>query len=146
MAYTAPVGFALEGCDPRLHHEPDDEKFAKRFTSPYSSEDDVPLEAYLYWATVKRQTDQLDAAKNKDNATGIQLPSKVKDDSKTTNVESEETMAQSLAWDLDRDKLQAQRALRSASWQAVFYLITTDILGPSSAPWAFSQMIVDYGK
>jgi len=34
----------------------------------------------------------------------------------------------------------ASRALRTATWGAVFYLITTDILGPFSVPWAMSQM------
>ena len=35
---------------------------------------------------------------------------------------------------------QASRAMRTAGWGGVFYLITTDILGPTSAPWAFAQM------
>ncbi|ODA79024.1 hypothetical protein RJ55_04614 [Drechmeria coniospora] len=34
----------------------------------------------------------------------------------------------------------ASRALRTASWGAVFFLITTDVLGPFSTPWAFAQM------
>lgn len=34
----------------------------------------------------------------------------------------------------------ASRAARSATWGAVFYLITTDILGPFSVPWAISQL------
>jgi len=33
----------------------------------------------------------------------------------------------------------ANRALRLASWASVFYLITTDILGPFNAPFAISQ-------
>ncbi|EIW74201.1 hypothetical protein CONPUDRAFT_67730 [Coniophora puteana RWD-64-598 SS2] len=37
----------------------------------------------------------------------------------------------------------AEGALRNASWGTVFYLITTDILGPYSSPWAFAQ--VGYG-
>lgn len=37
----------------------------------------------------------------------------------------------------------ASGALRTASWGSVFYLITTDILGPYTNPWAFSQ--VGYG-
>ncbi|KAI4266359.1 MAG: hypothetical protein L6R38_008797 [Xanthoria sp. 2 TBL-2021] len=58
----------------------------------------------------------------------------------------------------DEERLQASRALRTATWGAVFYLITTDILGPyttayasnrspargslanRSKSWAFSQM------
>ncbi|PYI00022.1 hypothetical protein BO71DRAFT_341301 [Aspergillus ellipticus CBS 707.79] len=35
---------------------------------------------------------------------------------------------------------QAQRAGRTATWGSIFYLITTDILGPSNVPWAISQM------
>jgi hypothetical protein len=33
---------------------------------------------------------------------------------------------------------QAQHAARTASWAAIFYLITTDILGPFSIPWAIA--------
>ncbi|KAF3761947.1 hypothetical protein M406DRAFT_266940 [Cryphonectria parasitica EP155] len=33
----------------------------------------------------------------------------------------------------------ANRALRTAGWGSVFYLITTDVLGPSNTPWAFAQ-------
>ncbi|KAI0094160.1 transmembrane amino acid transporter protein-domain-containing protein [Irpex rosettiformis] len=42
--------------------------------------------------------------------------------------------------DIDEDLINARRALRTASWFAVFYLITTDILGPFNAPFAFSQV------
>lgn len=38
------------------------------------------------------------------------------------------------------EREQAYRAFRTAGWISVFYLITTDILGPYSAPWAFSQL------
>ncbi|OGE55687.1 hypothetical protein PENARI_c004G01482 [Penicillium arizonense] len=34
----------------------------------------------------------------------------------------------------------AQRAVRTASWGSIFYLIATDLLGPNSVPWAFSKM------
>ncbi|GAB7363018.1 hypothetical protein MBLNU230_g3312t1 [Neophaeotheca triangularis] len=34
----------------------------------------------------------------------------------------------------------ASRAARTATWGAVFYLITTDILGPFSVPWSLSQL------
>ncbi|KAG1855713.1 transmembrane amino acid transporter protein-domain-containing protein [Suillus subalutaceus] len=37
----------------------------------------------------------------------------------------------------------ASGALRTATWGSMFYLITTDILGPYSTPWAFQQ--VGYG-
>lgn len=35
----------------------------------------------------------------------------------------------------DEDYVQASRALRTATWGAVFYLITTDILGPFTTAW-----------
>ncbi|KAI9852675.1 MAG: hypothetical protein M1838_006132 [Thelocarpon superellum] len=40
----------------------------------------------------------------------------------------------------DQEWVQASRAARTATWGAVFYLITTDILGPFSVPWAMSQL------
>ncbi|RSH93075.1 hypothetical protein EHS25_007428 [Saitozyma podzolica] len=40
----------------------------------------------------------------------------------------------------ESEHARAYRALRVASWQAVFYLITTDILGFSSAPLAFAEL------
>ncbi|ORX48818.1 hypothetical protein DM01DRAFT_1291785 [Hesseltinella vesiculosa] len=43
-------------------------------------------------------------------------------------------------WALSEELAQASRALRTATWLNVFYLITTDILGPTSAPWSFSQL------
>ncbi|TFK47166.1 hypothetical protein OE88DRAFT_1666471 [Heliocybe sulcata] len=40
----------------------------------------------------------------------------------------------------EQELLNARRALRTAGWISVFYLITTDILGPFNAPYAFSQV------
>jgi uncharacterized membrane protein len=41
--------------------------------------------------------------------------------------------------DLDAEWRQASRALRNASWGAIFYLITTDILGWSQTPYVFAN-------
>ncbi|KIJ62499.1 hypothetical protein HYDPIDRAFT_94547 [Hydnomerulius pinastri MD-312] len=43
----------------------------------------------------------------------------------------------------DSEYRAASSSLRTATWGSVFYLITTDILGPYSAPYAFAQ--VGYG-
>jgi len=40
----------------------------------------------------------------------------------------------------DDEWTNANRALRTASWGAIFYLITTDILGPFALPYAFASM------
>ncbi|CBQ73453.1 related to neutral amino acid permease [Sporisorium reilianum SRZ2] len=39
----------------------------------------------------------------------------------------------------EKETLNAHRAFKTATWVAVFYLITTDILGPYGAPYAMSQ-------
>ncbi|THY79686.1 amino acid transporter-like protein [Aureobasidium pullulans] len=39
----------------------------------------------------------------------------------------------------DADWRRASRATRTASWSSIFFLITTDILGPTGAPWAFAN-------
>lgn len=39
----------------------------------------------------------------------------------------------------DEEWAVASRAVRTATWGAVFYLITTDILGPYSVPYVFSK-------
>jgi hypothetical protein len=36
--------------------------------------------------------------------------------------------------------LDGSRAARTATWVAIFYLVTTDILGLFSVPWAFPQL------
>ena len=41
---------------------------------------------------------------------------------------------------LEVEKINARRALRVASWSTVFYLITTDILGPFNAPYAIANL------
>jgi hypothetical protein len=40
----------------------------------------------------------------------------------------------------EAERMNAIRALRVTSWISVFYLITTDILGPFNAPFAISQV------
>lgn len=51
-----------------------------------------------------------------------------------------ETPPEKSGLDIDDELITARRALRTASWAAIFYLITTDILGPFNAPFAFSQV------
>jgi hypothetical protein len=40
----------------------------------------------------------------------------------------------------EAERMNALRALKVTSWMAVFYLITTDIIGPFNAPYAISQV------
>ncbi|GAC97645.1 amino acid transporter [Pseudozyma hubeiensis SY62] len=41
--------------------------------------------------------------------------------------------------DTEKESRNAHRAIKTATWVAIFYLITTDILGPYGAPYAMSQ-------
>jgi len=44
-------------------------------------------------------------------------------------------------WEVtEAEWVNASRAARTATWGAVFYLITTDILGPYTVGWAFTQL------
>ncbi|KAL8773485.1 MAG: hypothetical protein Q9209_001589 [Squamulea sp. 1 TL-2023] len=65
-----------------------------------------------------------------------------KDDITAVNKKSSDGSPTTQSWHnvSDEERLQASRALRTATWGAVFYLITTDILGPYSTAWAFSRM------
>jgi len=40
----------------------------------------------------------------------------------------------------DEEWQNSSRALRTASWAAIFYLITTDILGPFNVPFAMGTL------
>lgn len=85
-------------------------KFSERF------EHRVPLfEEYLYYAAIQRRAEE--------------VPVDVHD----------VISAQSLNED-QAERVNALRALRSASWASIFYLITTDVLGPFNAPFAISQV------
>ncbi|KAK9760605.1 hypothetical protein K7432_015215, partial [Basidiobolus ranarum] len=80
MPHTAPGALASDGIDPHLHHETlvhhpnhgttpsKEESTVKRSlapvenqlgVSPYNTKDEIPLEAYLYWASVKRENEKL---------------------------------------------------------------------------------------
>ena len=63
-----------------------------------------------------------------------------KDDDVEAKVEPVEDGGAGFLNPTEAERMQAQRALRSSTWVAMMYLITTDILGPQSAPWAFSQL------
>ncbi|GJJ09159.1 hypothetical protein Clacol_003381 [Clathrus columnatus] len=59
----------------------------------------------------------------------------------THTPDAEKPPATRLAVVSEEEKRMAQRALRTTTWVGVFYLITTDILGPFSTGWAFSQVV-----
>lgn len=79
------------------------------------------FDTYMYWAKVSRAIEEEERTNKHNN-----------EDSSFTSV--------AVAGMVDPDYYHAQRALRTATRANVFFLITTDILGPSNAPWAISRL------
>ncbi|KAL9613542.1 MAG: hypothetical protein Q9167_001927 [Letrouitia subvulpina] len=110
----------------------------------------VTLEEYMHFASIARQ--------HPNERPGTMLPSNGrifgklnlfglrKNQELNANVSNVEKnngdFPEHSAWAnvTDDEWVQASRAIRTATWGAVFYLITTDILGPFTTAWAFSQM------
>jgi len=100
-----------------------------------------PIEELIYYANIQRET-YLEGHDEK----GISKFNQVLHwaDEKTkehpvnvtvTPLDMDDTLSER-----EKEKLNAHRALRTAGWAAMFYLITTDILGPFNAPYAFSTI------
>lgn len=90
-----------------------------------SSENDnsrnVPLQAFSYYADIQREYEK-------------------SNDYDGLYAAQREQMYTDANSNLTPSKLESQRMLRLAKAYSVFFLITTDILGPSNAPNAVSQM------
>ena len=108
----------------------------------------VTFEEYYYYAQRTRiEEDEAVAALPKDGFKSILFPSKSAAGVETHNNAgfdaannknlSDKAQRMSIS---DDEWTNASRALRTASWGAVFYLITTDILGPFGLPYAFATM------
>jgi len=155
---------ALDGGDPRLHGGPgvDDKGIAAGFnyetTETYTEEQigrairpqmrklhdpKVTYEEYAYYAAMTRQEEDTYAAQQGGTGIlGVLFPSKsgsgagdVRKASVTNYSTAEKRMQIS-----DEEWTNASRALRTATGSAIFFLITTDILGPFGLPYAFASM------
>jgi hypothetical protein len=125
-----------------------DEKTEKHLATPEetsredyieSTQTSVPFEAYLYFAALQRSEERNSASPHGEHfvdnlvhrLSGHKGPN-VNIDA-TAHLESHREIPLS-------ERETASRALRLASTSSVFYLITTDILGPFNAPFAISQV------
>jgi len=105
----------------------------------YSDIKDVPFEDFLHYALIQRTKEEHEAGAITGNSlsnpfgkyANTRLPLAA-----VTNLEEPEAVM--TADELERSN--ARRALRQAGWAAVFFLITTDILGPFNAPIAIAQL------
>ena len=105
------------------------------------------FEDYLYFAALQRLAEETTAsdtpageAKDQHQGKGNWFTrlSDHKGQNVNVDVRIVENPAPPTADELEREN--TSRALRLASWSTVFYLITTDILGPFNAPYAISQV------
>ncbi|OJJ68378.1 hypothetical protein ASPBRDRAFT_32979 [Aspergillus brasiliensis CBS 101740] len=122
----------------------------------------VTLEEYMYWAKIERQLEEdenrqyvlergpLTVGKVIKNrfSKGVHHEREKNGAQKPPQIGGEKGMVASAPSDsssvvTDEEWRNAARALRTASWGTVFYLITTDVLGWANAPFVFAS--VGYG-
>ncbi|KAL1311506.1 hypothetical protein AAFC00_001629 [Neodothiora populina] len=107
-------------------------------------EKNVSFEEYLYFANWTREYEKTLSTTGRgiSHLTSVLGTNKEKKivESEMSNQDQSESTTQSMGVITDYEWHQASRAARTATWGAVFYLITTDILGPFSVPWAFAQL------
>lgn len=148
---------ALSGGDPRLSVDEGKNGISSQvYTVPQMRklhDPNVSFEEYNYYANKTRAEEDQDAmdARSSGNSTGILgviFPAKSGKGmereegrkgsmiAKTVNLSNPDKRAQIS----DDEWTNANRALRTATWGAIFYLITTDILGPFGLPYAFASM------
>ncbi|TGO66012.1 hypothetical protein BOTNAR_0070g00130 [Botryotinia narcissicola] len=161
---TPMANLALEGGDPRdPHHPVTGDAKATELALPSIHDPSITFEEYVYWAKITRAEEKI----ANERFVGAQGPRNWK--STITNrfstgkgaKDSFDTPPTTTLASNEKDGLDeksvvpggpvqsavseaewktASRAVRTAGWSGVFYLITTDILGPFSVPWAFAQM------
>ena len=122
MCGTSRARFTYKGALFRSGEASMDSKPFNNAELPHSSHSKVVFEDYLFHAALQR----------KDN--GGQ-----KVNSEFTEVIDEPKGLPPLSPD-EQERIQATRALRMASWISTFFLLTTDLVGPITTPYAISQL------
>ncbi|KAJ7657866.1 putative amino acid transporter [Mycena polygramma] len=143
-----PGNLALDGGDPRLHaseHEKDEKVDSIRQASPIGAvipphargpnDPNVTFEEYYYYAQQTRAEEEAHPATGRETTwASLIWPSKSDGGVEKRESSTKEGVITDTEW------TDASRALRTATRGAVFYLITTDILGPFGLPYAFATM------
>lgn len=160
-----PAALNLDGGDPRTSvHGPDATEYPTPVLRNLH-DPSVTIEQYFYWAKITREEEKgvarlkhpikkvLGLRKEDDiTTTATHAQNSVASEKATTeppvislhhtdnaaNEERQNTGASGpiqSSMTTDEEWLQATRAAKTATWGAVFYLITTDILGPYSVPY-----------
>ncbi|KAF9244496.1 hypothetical protein BU15DRAFT_85879 [Melanogaster broomeanus] len=140
---------AVEAHDPRVHLTEGDDIPGP--DHPVLHDGSAPnFETYLHFAEEQRAKEIEEARREGVIVTGSLLsqlwPTKKPSQTDETSVVSQEKKSdidEAVLTVPDSEYRAASSSLRTATWGSIFYLITTDILGPYSTPFAFAQ--VGYG-
>ncbi|THX21220.1 hypothetical protein D6D17_00186 [Aureobasidium pullulans] len=158
---TQPAALALDGGDPRMSVT--GPGIAELPTPALRNLHDpsVTIEEYFYWAKITREEEKsipkvnspvrklLSSGKRDTTSTTITgtdptqsgLSKQSSGGATNEKLSDSETPRNARPVAVTEDEwLNAARAARTATWGSIFYLITTDVLGPYSVPWALAQM------
>jgi hypothetical protein len=158
MAFNA-ANLALDGGDPRMEKNPGQyaldhghdtkrgEVVGGHFTveaAQVHNDPEVLFEEYLHYAKITRAEERAyegndinrkepwslgGVIKNRFSKGHVHEVNAVVEEGTITTTHNNATTVTDLEW------RQASRALRTASWGSIFFLITTDILGPQGAAY-----------
>ena len=110
----------------------------------YGGESAVVFEEYLYYAALQRRAEDgigpSTAYPLAEKRSWLNKLSDHKGPNVNVDVRHVEDANLVPTSEDELERMNAIRALRVTSWISVFYLITTDILGPFNAPFAISQV------
>lgn len=153
--YIPSAALAGEGGDPQLEHN---NSLINAEEEDNRHERDISFEEYVYYAGITRAEEKiadeefrrirgprsvantLKGRFSKGGNHAAEQPQPVADESRVTSEKSGELnekgepTGEVAAPNYAAELKQASRAMRTASWGSIFYLITTDILGPFTCP------------
>jgi hypothetical protein len=118
------ANLALDGGDPRLHHDEVGVGAYTRRQDRKLHDRSVTFDEYYHYAKLTRAEQE----------TGVSGDHALTPFRNTSEKSSQEMSPENHARVTDGEWIMASRAIRTATWLAVFYLITTDILGPYGVP------------
>jgi len=105
----------------------------------YSNMSEVPFEEFLHYSLIQRTKEEHEAGAVAGDGMANPFGKYTNSRLPIAAVTSLETEAEEMTPE-QLERSNARRALRQAGWAAVFFLITTDILGPFNAPIAIAQL------
>lgn len=162
------ANLALEGGDPRNVEHPVTAATGEPIETQLlraAHDSSVTFEEYVYWASITRAEEKIENRKHmaasgpktfksiiKNRFSNYKAPTTAIDSPRSDSIKETPTEDRSeklmgsptrtpgnLGGVSDSEYKNASRAIRTAGWSSVFYLITTDILGPFSTPYVQSS-------